>query len=70
MSEPMEVRVVLEPRPGGKRQVVVVDPQTGRRMPRGEVCGPDRESIDRAVYQVRGQLQRAGLRVSVIEHSH
>lgn len=68
MSEPNEVRIVVESAGLGVKRLFLYDPATGRKTPKGPPLST-REDVDREVYRQRNQLQRSGCRVTVVEHS-
>lgn len=66
MSEPLEVRIGVRPIPGLKVEIVLYDPQRRKESKIGMEAGPGQDDIDRKVIAVKGQLERAGNRVNVV----
>ncbi len=66
MHEPLEVRIGVRPIPGLRVEIVLYDPQRRKESKIGMEAGPGQDDIDRKVIAVKGQLERAGNRVNVV----
>lgn len=64
MPEPLEARIVVAPLKGGRHELSVVDPRTGRTSATGLTVAPGDE-LDEKVRQLKRTLERAGSRVTV-----
>jgi len=69
-KEKLEARIIVTRgnRADLKAEIVVYDPKTGRTLtPQPIAAGPAASEIDKAIMVLKGQLERAGNWVNVLE---
>jgi hypothetical protein len=61
----LEVRIVIRPGPGDKKEIMLYDPRSGREVRTNNFVHP--RDLDREVRRVKEDMERKGFQVTVKE---